>query len=452
MFRCASGHAAAVARARFRSWICARFERGKSMVFDCGICVNIFRSIFGYAGMSDRAFENEFSDYHAGKSDVVLPDGRWTQEFQKDIQRNISDRLRELERNLAKRTDWSDSSVYTGTTGVALMYMRLSDVLQDTSYLNRALPLVERHLSNLKERRFSFLCGDPGPLATGADLYNRLGRSQDSHTLIKRLVGLGKYVVSSTSDIPDELLYGRVGYLYALLYVRKHVSPTAVDDGLIRNVVQAVLSSGQELSAEEKSRSPLMYQWHDSFYLGAAHGLAGIFYMLLQVRSVLTEAELTRLVKPSIDWLAGLQYPSGNYPSSIGSSTDKLVHWCHGAPGTIHLLLLAHLVFRETRYLEQAKKCADVIWQRGILKKGYGICHGTAGNGYAFLRMYQVTQDCMYLHRAAKFCEWCFDYGQHQCRVADRPFSLFEGMAGTIYFMADMLEPEKSAFPAFQLC
>ncbi|KAL1438989.1 hypothetical protein MTO96_047466 [Rhipicephalus appendiculatus] len=369
--------------------------------------------------MSDRAFENEFSDYHAGKSDVVLPDGRWTQEFQKDIQRNISDLLRELERNLSKRTDWSDSSVYTGTTGVALMYMRLSDVLEDTSYLNRALPLVERQLSNLKERRFSFLCGDPGPLATGADLYNRLGR----------LVGLGKYVVSSTSDIPDELLYGRVGYLYALLYVRKHVSPTAVDDGLIRNVVQAVLSSGQQLSAEEKSRSPLMYQWHDSFYLGAAHGLAGIFYMLLQVRS----------------------YPSGNYPSSIGSSSDKLVHWCHGAPGTIHLLLLAHLVFRETRYLEQAKKCADVIWQRGILKKGYGICHGTAGNGYAFLRMYQVTRDTKYLHRAAKFCEWCFDYGQHQCRVADRPFSLFEGMAGTIYFMADMLEPEKSAFPAFQL-
>lgn len=402
--------------------------------------------------MSDRAFENEFSDYHGGQSDVVLADGMWTQEFQKDIRRNISDRLRDLERNLAKRTDWSDSSVYTGTTGVALMYMRLSDVLQDTSYLNRALPLVERQLSSLRERRFSFLCGDPGPLAVGADLYNRLGRSQDSHNLVKRLVGLSKYVVSSTADIPDELLYGRVGYLYALLYARKHVSPTAIDDGLIRNVVQAVLSSGQQLSAEEKSRSPLMYQWHDSFYLGAAHGLAGIFYMLLQVQSVLTDAELTRLVKPSIDWLAALQYPSGNYPSSIGSSTDKLVHWCHGAPGTIHLLLLAHLVFKETRYLEQAKKCADVIWQRGILKKGYGICHGTAGNAYAFLRMYQVTRDCKYLHRAAKFCEWCFDYGQHQCRIADRPFSLFEGMAGTIYFMADMLEPEKAAFPAFQLC
>ncbi|XP_077555739.1 glutathione S-transferase LANCL1-like isoform X1 [Haemaphysalis longicornis] len=416
------------------------------------LCVNIFRYIFGFEDMSDRAFENDLTDYSPDKSDVVVSDGKWTQDFEGEIRKNVSHLLRELERNLAKRTDWADSSVYTGTTGVALMYLRLSEVLEDASYLQKALPYVERQLGQLKERRFSFLCGDPGPLAVGADLYHRLGRAEDSHKLVKRLVHLSKYVLPSTADIPDELLYGRVGYLFALLYVRKHVSSTAIDDGLIRNVAQAVLSSGQDLSASEKSRSPLMYQWHDSHYLGAAHGLAGIFYMLLQVRSQLSEAELSRLVRPSIDWLASLQYPSGNYPSSLGSTTDKLVHWCHGAPGTIHLLLLAFRVFQDRQYLERAKKCAEVIWSRGLLKKGYGICHGTAGNGYAFLRMYQVTRDSKYLHRAAKFCEWCFDYGQHGCRIADRPFSLFEGMAGTIYFMAEMLDPEKSAFPAFQLC
>jgi len=27
-----------------------------------------------------------------------------------------------------------------------------------------------------------------------------------------------------------------------------------------------------------------MYSWHDKHYLGAAHGLSGIFYMLLQVK------------------------------------------------------------------------------------------------------------------------------------------------------------------------
>lgn len=59
-------------------------------------------------------------------------------------------------------------------------------------------------------------------------------------------------------------------------------------------------------------------------------------------------------------------------------------------------------VFREDKYLNAAKVCSDVIWQRGLLKKGYGLCHGVAGNGYAHLRVFQVTKDMKYLYRALK--------------------------------------------------
>lgn len=40
------------------------------------------------------------------------------------------------------------------------------------------------------------------------------------------------------------------------------------------------------MSAEQKKtdRCPLLYEWHKKQYIGAAHGLAGIFYMLMQVR------------------------------------------------------------------------------------------------------------------------------------------------------------------------
>uniref|UniRef100_A0A0B6ZZG6 Uncharacterized protein n=1 Tax=Arion vulgaris TaxID=1028688 RepID=A0A0B6ZZG6_9EUPU len=51
-------------------------------------------------------------------------------------------------------------------------------------------------------------------------------------------------------------------------------------------VVNAVLESGEILARKRKIPIPLMYEWHDKAYLGAAHGLAGIFYMLLQVSSV----------------------------------------------------------------------------------------------------------------------------------------------------------------------
>ncbi|CAN7996350.1 unnamed protein product [Ixodes hexagonus] len=411
----------------------------------------LIRTLVGMTDMSDRAFENKYADYD-GNSDIVLPDGKLTHRFEQDVRKHVLELVGVLEKNLNKHTDWTDASVYTGTTGVALMYMNLAERLGDPGYLKSALPLVEKQLKGLRERRFSFLCGDPGPLAVGAVLYHRLGREEESHKLVKQVLDLGKHVVPSSADIPDELLYGRVGYLSALLFLRKHIATAAVSSDHIRSVVCSVLASGQQLSAQTDTKSPLMYQWHDSYYLGAAHGISGILYMLLQVRAQLSEAELKDLVRPSVDAFASLQYPSGNYPSSLGSQTDKLVHWCHGAPGAAHLLALAYVVFNDDRYLDRLRKSLDAIWRRGLLKKGYGICHGVAGNAYAFLRMYQLTQEVKYLYRAAKFAEWCFDYGHHNCRTADRPFSLFEGMAGTIYFMTDLLDPEKAAFPAFQLC
>ena len=35
---------------------------------------------------------------------------------------------------------------------------------------------------------------------------------------------------------------------------------------------------------------------------------------------------------------------SGNVKSSVGSDRDRLVHWCHGAPGAVHLYVLASKV------------------------------------------------------------------------------------------------------------
>lgn len=52
-----------------------------------------------------------------------------------------------------------------------------------------------------------------------------------------------------------------------------------------RQVVTAIVESGKNMSAEQKKtdRCPLLYEWHKKQYIGAAHGLAGIYYMLMQV-------------------------------------------------------------------------------------------------------------------------------------------------------------------------
>lgn len=133
-----------------------------------------------------------------------------------------------------------------------------------------------------------------------------------------------------------------------------------------------------------------------------------------------------------------LSYPS-EYP---------LIHWCHGAPGAIYLLIKSYLTFREEKYLTSCRKAADLIWRQGLLKKGPGICHGVAGNGYAFLVMYRLTGDVKYMYRAIKFAEFLRSSEFLQIsRTPDCPFSLYEGLAGTVCFLIDLLEPHNSSFP-----
>lgn len=125
-----------------------------------------------------------------------------------------------------------------------------------------------------------------------------------------------------------------------------------------------------------------------------------------------------------------------------------MIHWCHGCSGAIYVLTKAYLIFKDESYLRGCRKCADSIWRHGLLRKGPGICHGIAGNGYAFLLMYRLTGERKYLYRAAKFTEFLTsDTFLDGARTPDRPYSLYEGIAGTVCFLTDLLDPQSSYFP-----
>lgn len=80
--------------------------------------------------------------------------------------------------------------------------------------------------------------------------------------------------------------------------------------------------------------------------------------------------------------------------------------------------------------------------------KFIGICHGIAGNGYVFLLLYRLTGDTKHLNRAIKFGEFIFTNEFKQgSRTPDSPYSLYEGLAGTICYLIDLIQPEKAHFP-----
>uniref|UniRef100_A0A183BJN0 LanC-like protein 3 n=1 Tax=Globodera pallida TaxID=36090 RepID=A0A183BJN0_GLOPA len=252
----------------------------------------------------------------------------------------------------------------------------------------------------------------------------------------------------------DEMLNGRAGFLASLLELRSHLGQELLPNVEVRSVLDAMVTSGRNYSKRHKSPAKLMYEWHDSEYLGAAHGVSGIYQMMLSFWDLLDEPAKADL-KQSVDWLMGTQFPSGNFPSSskwIGLK-DELVHWCHGASGVLHMLIVARLVLNEDKYLESAERCANLIWAKGILHKGPGICHGVAGNGYAFLLLYRLTRKEQYLEKAKAFAfAMLVPSFENLARTPDSPWSLFEGWSGALCFLADLLEPAGAQFPLIPIC
>lgn len=120
-------------------------------------------------------------------------------------------------------------------------------------------------------------------------------------------------------------------------------------------------------------------------------------------------------------------------------------------PGVVYLFARAYLFWKDEKYLSACQRCADLTWEKGLLRKGPGICHGVAGSGYVFLLLYRLTGDERHLHRALRFAEFMQSSEFSDARVPDSPYSLYEGIAGTICFLADLLEPQRTEFPFFDV-
>ena len=116
---------------------------------------------------------------------------------------------------------------------------------------------------------------------------------------------------------------------------------------------------------------------------GAAHGLCAIVQILLCFPSCFEgKSEIETDLKNATDFILRCKQDNGNYPVTVSNDQDtgdELVHWCHGAPGVVYLMVKAYLRWRDEKYLKAAFQCGDVVWEKGLLTKGPGICHGVGG-------------------------------------------------------------------------
>lgn len=400
-----------------------------------------------------RYFQNSFPDYQPG-AEVTVPEDRVLQILNHYVDQILKYTTRE---NNDRRGD-----LYVGNSGIAYMFYKISqskvavhfpDALNNAQfYISESLKRADKY-KNRDEDKVSFLCGNSGIYAVSAAV-NKAAKNQDKSVqdLEKFSKGFDVCKKIHFNDYGnDEILFGRAGYLSGIYWLNQISNPMPFTKEQVLQVCETMYESGRQYSVKHKLKFPLMYECYGDQYVGAAHGIAAIFHMFLE-SPIIEQADKLRVIKESIDFFLSLQDKNGNFPASmdeVGENRSyQLVHWCHGAPGTIYLLAKSYLLFKEEKYLIACKKCAELVWHKGLLFKGPGICHGVGGNAYVFLIMYRLTNDVIYLHRAVKFFEFLQneDFLNH-ARTPDHPFSLYEGIAGTACFLIDLLDPAKAEFP-----
>ncbi|XP_051146550.1 lanC-like protein GCR2 [Andrographis paniculata] len=410
--------------------------------------------------MADRYFHNQMPDYvpeppspnsippHTPVSDSLanllhLPFQTLSQRL-KNAALDLKDAVvKETWTATGKRV--SDYTLYTGALGTAFLLFKAYRVTGDENDLQLCSDIIKAcNSASRSSGRVTFICGRAGVCALGAVVAYHKGDEQ----LCRQYLTQFKEIKLS-EDLPDELLYGRAGFLWACSFLNKNISEDAISSTRMRAVADEIMKSGRKLANE---RCPLMFEWHGKKYWGAAHGLAGITNALMDVDLKPDEVEI---VKGTLRYMIKNRFPSGNYLSSEGSDRDRLVHWCHGAPGVALTLVKAAKVFGSEEFLQAAIDAGEVIWNRGLLKR-VGICHGISGNAYVFLSLYQLTGKPEFLYRAKAFT--CFLYDRAQTLISegimhggDRPYSLFEGLGGMAYLFLDMTEPSLAKFPAYEL-
>jgi hypothetical protein len=345
-----------------------------------------------------------------------------------------------------------ETPMYHGAAGViwALHY------LQDCGavHLSRDYPAELEHLlaanrgwlaeQGLDGERASFLMGDT-PI-----LMMALARGPGGTHLAQALREL---IAGNMQHPARELMWGAPGTLLAALFLLERSGDPSWAE-LFRATAETLW---QQLEWSEQHGCAYWTQalyGSRSTYLDAVHGFVSAAVPLIRGRHLLGAdawEAWRRCIANTVRRSADLEDGQANWrPQLFGTQREadkKLLQFCHGAPGFV--ICLAGFPGNELDDLLLA--AGETVWAAGPLAKGSNLCHGTGGNGYALLVLYQRSGDPRWLARARAFA-------MHGIRQVERDvahygqgrYSLWTGDPGFAIYLWDCIRAQ-AAFPTLDV-
>jgi Lanthionine synthetase C-like protein len=249
---------------------------------------------------------------------------------------------------------------------------------------------------------------------------------------------LARIVTSEPKDETLELMWGSPGLL------------------LIADAMLERTGDGRWASAWSAIADRLMGQWGARVpgfwtqrlygatreYLGPAHGLAGIVAALARRPELLPHDRLLAGVTAVLSATAIRAGDQANWPPGPDEPLAKpdgsiRTQWCHGAPGIVTSMAALP---RDEQLDSLLLAGGELTWAAGPLRKGANLCHGTAGNGFALLKLFTRTGDEVWLQRARRFAM----HAAAQVEAARRRYgrgryTLWTGDLGTALYLQQCL-------------
>lgn len=336
-------------------------------------------------------------------------------------------------------------NLYVGTAGVLWSLDRLRQGGYTETKLDLA-GLAGRNVELFRERP-DFMKGMKLPaLRDSALLTGETGvllvawRLAPSHELADDLLAR---VRENVDNETDEVMWGSPGTLLAAQAMLEWTADERWRDGWNE--------SADALLARRDSGG----YWTQHLYgqesrgLTPPHGLVGNVQALLPLldenRANLLKRETAAVLAGNAVQSDGLaNWPPRPRPELPGPDGQIRVQWCAGGPG---------IVIAAAAYLDEELLLAgaELAWHTGPpnLEKGPGICHGTAGNGYAFLKAFARTGDERWLERARRFAMHALEQVERLRREHGHGrYSLWTGDVGAALYAADCIDAT-SRYPFF---
>jgi hypothetical protein len=280
----------------------------------------------------------------------------------------------------------------------------------------------------------SYLAGDTGPLLLDYWLSPIAAKADELDALI-----------AANLDHPArELMLGAPGTMLAALFLHQWTG----EERWARRYVESARKLWSQLEWSSEFRCSYWTQQLGRYrctYLGGVHGFAATAAVIIKGRHLFDASDWGAWQRAIANTMRNtarregdrVNWPEFVYPENgIAYPPKHLMQVCHGAPGVV--ISLAGLPADEL----DADLIAggEAIWEAGPLRKGAGLCHGTAGNGYALLKLHERTGDERWLARARAFAMHAIaQAGSHSRQYGQMRYSLWTGDPGLAIYLWDCL-------------